>query len=475
MAQTLTPVTFIVRRHPPEIIIPAKPTPRELKPLSDIDDQEGLRFHIPFIHIFKRNPKMGNKNPASVMRDALAKVLVFYYPFAGRLKEGPTRKLMVDCSGEGVLFIEAEADVTLEQFGTELCPPFLCRNELLYDVSGLGSILDSPLLLIQVTRLICGGFILGVHFNHTMCDGFGYVQFMTALCEMANGSSTPSTKPVWQRELLHARDLPCVTCTHHEYDDVADTNATIIPMNEMENRSFFFGPTQISAIRRFVPSHLKQCTTFEVLTACLWHCRTIALQPNPEDEMRLMIIVNARLKFKPRIPVGYYGNVFGYPAAISKARDLCNKPLGHALELVMKAKLEVTEEYMKSVADLKVIKGRPNFTNVGSYIISDVTRTGLLELDFGWGNAVYAGPDHHIASFYTRYINHEGESGIMLPIGIISCKIQVDLLKNPKSKPIELQNPSRSSHQLLLLQNHSRSKSSSTSSSDRNHHQLLLK
>ncbi|KAC9618555.1 hypothetical protein R6Q59_027641 [Mikania micrantha] len=425
MTQILTtPLSFNVRRHPPELIVPAKPTPRELKPLSDIDDQESLRFNISLIHIYQGNPKMRNKNPASVIREALAKALVFYYPLAGRLKEGYARKLMVDCSGQGVLFIEAEADVTLEQFGVELQPPFPCRDELLYDVRGSRDILDSPLILFQVTRLICGGFILGVRFNHTMLDGFGYVQFMTSLCEMANGSTTPSIKPLWQRELLCARDPPRVTCTHHEYDEVADTNATIIPIDDMENRSFFFGPTQISAIRRFVPKHLKHCTTFEVLTACLWRCRTIALQPNPEDEMRMMTIVNARLKFKPRIPVGYYGNVFGYPAAVSKARDICNKPLGHALELVMKAKSEVTEEYMKSVTDLMVIKGRPAFTNVGSYIVSDVTRAGFLELDFGWGNAVYAGPDSPIAGFYTRYINRKGESGIIVPIWLPSAAMK---------------------------------------------------
>ncbi|KAF5783987.1 putative benzyl alcohol O-benzoyltransferase [Helianthus annuus] len=413
---TTTPLTFTVRRHEPELIVPAKPTPRELKPLSDIDDQEGLRFHIPLIHIYQSNPKMGNKNPASVIRDALAKALVFYYPFAGRLKEGPGRKLMVDCSGQGALFIEAEADVTLKQFGVELQPPFPCREELLYDVPGSSGILDSPLLLIQVTRLLCGAFILVVRFSHTMCDAFGYVQFLTALSEMAKGASTPSTLPIWQRELLCARDPPRVTCIHHEYDDVADTDGITIPLENMETRSFFFGPTEISAIRRFVPTHLKRCTTFEVLTACLWRCRTIALQPNPDDEMRMMTIVNARLKFNPRIPVGYYGNVFAYPAAMSKARDLCNKPLGHALELVMKAKSEVTEEYLKSVADLMVIKGRPNFTTVGSYIVSDVTRAGLLEIDFGWGYAVYAGPDYHVAGFYTRHINHKGESGIVVPI-----------------------------------------------------------
>ncbi|KAJ0735918.1 putative benzyl alcohol O-benzoyltransferase [Helianthus annuus] len=436
---TTTPLTFTVRRHPPELIVPAKPTPRELKPLSDIDDQECLRFHIPFFHFYGSNPKMGNKNPASVIREALAKALVFYYPFAGRLKEGPARKLMVDCSGEGVLFIEAEADVTLEQFGVALQPPFPFREELLYDVPGSSGILDSPLFLIQVTRLLCGGFILAVRFNHTMCDGFGYAQFMTTLSEMTNGASVPSIFPIWQRELLCAREVPHVTCTHHEYDEVADTNGKIFTLDDMEHRSFFFGPTQISALRRFLPTHLKSCTTFEVLTASLWRCRTIAIQPNLEDDMRLMIIVNARSKFKPMIPVGYYGNVFGFPAAISKAQDICNKPLGYTLELVMKAKSEVTEEYMRSITDLMVIRGRPLFTTVGSYMVSDLTRFGLLELDFGWGKSVYAGPDHHIAGFYTRYINHKGESGILVSVWLpsIAMKRFVEELGNMLTQDID--------------------------------------
>ncbi|KAM0065573.1 putative benzyl alcohol O-benzoyltransferase [Helianthus debilis subsp. tardiflorus] len=413
--QAPTPLTFTVRRHPPEIIVPAKPTPRELKPLSDIDDQGGLRFNITQFHIYPGNPKMGYKNPASVIRDALAKALVFYYPFAGRLKEGPGKKLTVDCSGQGVLFIEAEADVTLKQFGVELQPPFPCSEELLYDVPGSYGIVDSPLLLIQVTRLLCGGFIFAIRHNHNMCDVFGYIQFITALTEMAQGASTPSTLPIWERELLCARDPPRVTYPHHEFDEVPETDGMTIPFDDMVHRSFFFGPTEISALRRFVPTRLKNCTTFDVVTACIWRCRTIALQPNPEDDMRLLIIVNARSKFNPPIPVGYYGNVICSPAAISKARDLCNKPLGHALELVKKAKSEVSEEYVRSVADLMATKGRPS-SSTGSYIVSDLTRTSLLELDFGWGKAVYAGPDLPVAGFYTRYINHKGESIIVVPV-----------------------------------------------------------
>ncbi|KAF5783918.1 putative benzyl alcohol O-benzoyltransferase [Helianthus annuus] len=126
-----TPLTFTVRRRAPELIVPAEPTPRELKPLSDIDDQKRLLMQVSDIIVYSRNPKMRNKTPASVIREALAKLLVFYYPFAGRLKEGPPGKLMADCSGEGVLFIEAEADVTLDQFGDPLPLPLPYMEELL--------------------------------------------------------------------------------------------------------------------------------------------------------------------------------------------------------------------------------------------------------------------------------------------------------------------------------------------------------
>lgn len=267
--------------------------------------------------------------------------------------------------------------------------------------------------------------------NHTMSDGVGLVQFMIALSEITKGASKPSTLPVWQRELLYARDPPSVTCTHPEYDEVEDsTNGTTVLIDDIERRSFFFRPAQISAIRRFVPKHLQKCSTFDVLSACIWRCRAIALNPNPEDEMRFICIVNARSRFNPPLPLGYYGNVVAIVTTISTAQDLCNKPLGHALELVMKAKSSVSEEYMRSVIDLMVIKGRPHFTFTipRTYIVSDLTRaSGLTEVDFGWGNPIYAGPTKagvgdlpHVGSFFVRIKSHNGEFGIMVPIWLPS-------------------------------------------------------
>ncbi|XP_024626144.2 benzyl alcohol O-benzoyltransferase [Medicago truncatula] len=420
---TSAPLLFTVRRSQPELVPPAAPTPREVKLLSDIDDQEGLRFNIPMMFIYRHEPSMKEKDPVKVLRHALSQALVYYYPFAGRIREGAGRKLMVDCTGEGVMFVEAEADVTLDEFGDALHPPLPCFEELLYDVPGSELIIDRPIRLIQVTRLKCGSFILVVYLNHTMSDGAGLKLFMNAWAEMARGAHKPSIQPVWNREILMARDPPHITCNHHEYEQIFSSN-TIKEEDTttLVHQSFFFRTSDIVVLRLLVPFHLRHCTTFDLITSCFWCCRTKALQLEADDEIRMMCIVNARSRFNANNSplVGYYGNCFAYPAAVTTAGKLCGNSLGYAVELVRKLKAEVTEEYMHSVADLMVIKERCLFTTIRSCVVSDVTRIKLREVDFGWGEAVYGGAAKSGAgpfpgaAYIIPHKNVEGEEGFIL-------------------------------------------------------------
>ncbi|KAG4112454.1 hypothetical protein ERO13_D13G163300v2 [Gossypium hirsutum] len=422
-APSSIPLKFTVRRCEPELVAPAKPTPYEQKLLSDIDDQASLRFQVPVISFYQYEPSMEGKDPAEVIREALAQTLVCYYPFAGRLREGANGKLIVDCTGEGVMFIKADADVTLEQFGEPLLPPFPCSDELLYNVPNSEGMLNCPLLLIQVTRLKCGGFIFALRLNHVMSDGTGLAQFLFALGEMARGVATHSISPIWERHLLDAQHPAGITFTHREYDEVeapVTTPITILPFDNPVQRSFSFGFAEVSLLRSLLPPHLRRCTTFELITACLWRCRTLAINLDPDEEVRMICVVNARSKFNPLFPSGYYGNVFVFPAAITTVKSLREKPLGYAVELIKQVKASVTEEYVKSVAALMVARGkRIHFPNViGTYIISDLTKVGFEDTDFGWDKAVFGGTMIAVGviSFLMPTKNKKGEVGSVASI-----------------------------------------------------------
>ncbi|KAK7397277.1 hypothetical protein VNO78_18444 [Psophocarpus tetragonolobus] len=87
-------------------------------------------------------------------------------------------------------------------------------------------------------------------------------------------------------------------------------------------------------------------------------------------------------------------------------------------------KREVTEEYMHSVADLMVTKGRCMLNTVRSFVVSDLTRANLRNTDFGWGDALFGGPAISGAGaypglyFFTPFKNAKGEEGIIFSIGL---------------------------------------------------------
>jgi hypothetical protein len=156
-------VTFTARRSEPELVRPARPTPVETKSLSDLDDQWTLRFYESIIGFF-RSPPGESIRPGKVakgIKAAVAGALVYYYPMAGRLRTIPGgNKLEVDCTGEGVVFVEATADVRLEDLGQPLLPPYPCVEEFLGDAGDTRDVVGKPLLFLQVVFLICIWFLL---------------------------------------------------------------------------------------------------------------------------------------------------------------------------------------------------------------------------------------------------------------------------------------------------------------------------
>ncbi|KAM3379568.1 methanol O-anthraniloyltransferase-like [Capsicum galapagoense] len=408
-----------ITHHKPKLVVPAIVTPHETKQLSEIDDQGLTRFQSAILIVYKYNSSMKGKDPAKIIKDGLSKTLVFYYPLAGRIIEGSNRKLMVNCTGEGILFVEADANVELDKLGDSIKPPCPYLDLLLHNVPHSDGIIGCPLMLVQVTRFSCGGFVVGFRVNHTVMDAYGFKMFLNALSELIQGASAPSILPVWQRDLLSARSSPCITCTHHEFDEITESRTAWESMEDkLIQRSFFFGNKEMKAIKNHVSSNCKS-TKYELLVAFLWKCRTIALNLHPQEIVRLTYFVSIRGKsLKYELPPGYYGNAFITPAAVSKARLLCSNPLSYAVELVKKLKDHLTEEYIKSVIDFMVIKGRPELSKSWNFIVSDNRSVGFDEYDFGWGKPIFGGASASFISIGIPFNNEEGEKGILVAISL---------------------------------------------------------
>ncbi|KAH6760833.1 hypothetical protein C2S51_017782 [Perilla frutescens var. frutescens] len=415
-------LNFSIVSRKSQVIVPPKSTPHEMKRVSDVDNQESLRFYYSIIMFYNNN----NNDPINI-RQALAKTLVYYYPFSGRLIQGPHHKLLVDCTPEGVLFVEADAAITLAQLGDTILPPCPYPDLLPNLPSSSHGVLHCPLLMLQVTRFECGGFALAIRINHVISDAFGSLQFLTALSQFAKhpSISAPSVLPVWERDVLTARRPPRVEYTHAEYEHHANAvvPSTMNDLKTLVRKSFRFGPGQTKAIREsLAPERRRSSSNFDLITACLWRSRSRALQFRPNDRLRITCAVSLRGKNSSiELPLGYYGNAVIHPARVAVAGDLCSRPLDYAVELVREARNLATEEYSRSAIDYIATMGRPSLHSPWNFIVSDVSRIGFDEVDLGWGKPVYGGTmdgGTFDTTIYGRYRNREGEGVVVAAMAL---------------------------------------------------------
>jgi len=289
--------------------------------------------------------------PAETLRQALSRALVPYYPVAGRLA-AEAHGLSIACTGEGVVFVAASARCTLHDARLSDQRPAIPVEDLTVTYAALYNKDPPPLVLMQVTEFSCGGFVVGVTWNHVVADGFGMAQFMQAVGEFARGFSSPSVEPVRVDNLLPELPPPIITMTKSmvssKHTDFPSSYITI-PMSFVDRIKEEFRRRGRQGDKKKVAT--AACTAFDVFTAAIWRSRAraiIAGAPNQDDPTALAFTVNVRKQ--ARAKDGYYGNVFAFVLAAATLGEVADGDILDLVRLIRDAKARVPYTFTDGAA-----------------------------------------------------------------------------------------------------------------------------
>ncbi|KAJ4821330.1 HXXXD-type acyl-transferase family protein [Rhynchospora pubera] len=353
-------------------VLPSSNTPSGILPFSSIDRCAGGTVLIDTIHVFT----YGSVEVAPRIRDAFAKALVYYYPIAGKIIEKNPGEPEIDCTGEGIWFVEAKANCSLEEVNFLEMPLTIPKEQLLPQPPPQTKF-QYEILLVQVTEYTCGGFTVGISSSHLVYDGVGHAQFMNAVAEMARGLPKLTVEPVWCRENI---PVPAKAPAH------GGPPPSFTPFNFTTSIVDISGGS-INRIKDLYMAETGQrSSTFEVVTAILLKCRVRAIDLAPEAEIRLGFLANTRHLLHGVLPSveGYYGNC-AYPIGITKSSEEINDAsLVEVISFIQGAKKTLSskfEDWINGGTEANQYMS----SDYGTLVVSDWSKMGLNEVDFGWG------------------------------------------------------------------------------------------
>ncbi|KAJ1261519.1 hypothetical protein BS78_09G035900 [Paspalum vaginatum] len=385
-------VGFPVTRTSRSLVAPSSATPQETLRLSVIDRVAGLRHLVRSLHVFDaavagaeaNNNNDGKKTasaaPAETLREALGKALVDYYPLAGRFVEDGG-EVRVACTAEGAWFVEAAAGCTLQEVRHLDHPMLIPKEELLPEPAPGVDPLDMPLIM-QVTEFTCGGFVVGLISVHTIADGLGAGQFINAVADYARGLPRPRVSPVWARDLIP--DPPKMPAPPPRLD-----------LLDLRYFTADLSPDHIAKVKsRFLEATGQRCSAFDVCVARTWQSRTRALRLAAAAPVHVCFFANTRHLLRQQLPAqgGFYGNCFYTVKATRPAGEVAAADVVEVVRSIRDAKARLAADFARWAAGGFDRDPYELTFTYDSLFVSDWTRLGFLEADYGWGAPAHVVP-----------------------------------------------------------------------------------
>nr|KYP53836.1 Anthranilate N-benzoyltransferase protein 2 [Cajanus cajan] len=369
--------------------------------LSD-SDQIGHLGHVSTIYIYKAKH---SGDIIETMKNSLSKILVPYYPIAGRLRLTESGRMEVDCNAKGVTLIEAE---TTNRFGDyKDFSPSESTKELVPEVDYTQPMQELPLLLLQLTKFHGGeGLALGVVVSHPLTDGIALTHFINTWAKLARGETPESNEiPFLDRKLLKLPNQSAPSVDLPEWKPVPKIPAGL-EQNKRSAALLKLTSSQVKKLKMANNESMKEgarpYSTFEVISAHIWRCASKAREIGENQPTLVRFSVDIRNRLIPPLPQNYFGNALAKTVTPKCCvGDIISNPLCHASQKIREAVYVVTNEYIRSQLcstlgqeQLDYISKGVPYSGSHNILLTSWISMPVYEADFGWGKPVHFGLAH---------------------------------------------------------------------------------
>ncbi|WJX31788.1 shikimate O-hydroxycinnamoyltransferase [Trifolium repens] len=398
-------------------VIPEESTPQGRLWLSDIDQVVRLR-HSPTLYVYK--PKQNTEKAIETLKNSLSKILVHYYPIAGRVCYTEGARLEVDLNAKGAILLEAETTNTIHDYGD--FSPSDSTKELLPIIDYNQPIEEIPIFIVQLTRFQNNeGLAIGIAFNHLLCDGLGAIKFITSWAKVARGETLEANElPFLDRTLLKFSHTPSEP--HFEHFELKPLPLILGRNDTSEERKKKTSATMLKLSSEQVDKLKKKAneddvlvmkkkgsrpySRYEAIGAHIWRSASKARELDENQESVVRFNADIRTRLVPPLPMNYFGNALTQTATKGYIGEITSKPLGYVAQKIREATELVSDEFIRSQID--VIRSfenlddarklflnsegeiAPYFGNPNFQLTSWMSMP-IYEADFGWGKPFYVG------------------------------------------------------------------------------------
>ncbi|XP_059458293.1 coniferyl alcohol acyltransferase-like [Corylus avellana] len=410
---------FILSVSKREVVAAVLPLQEYWLPLSNLD----LLLPPVDVGVFfcyeKNVHNLTFESMASVLKKALAQVLVSHYAFAGEVVQNSVGEPEILCNNRGVEFVEAFAEVELRDLNL-YNPDDTIEGKLVPEKK-------HRVFAVQATELRCGRLVVACSFDHRVADAYSANMFLVSWAEVAQ-SKPISSPPSLRRSLLNPRRPGSI---HPSLDDMYIPVTKLPPpkhpqpdSDHLISRIYYITAEQLSQLQSLASTKGCRRTKLESFSAFLWKmvARSAIAQSADKKMTKMGVVVDGRTRLiegdehKASLMGSYFGNVLSIPYGAEQVDELNEKPLEWVADKVHEF-LEgaVTKEHFLGLIDwVEAHRPVPGLAKIycnGSedgpaFVVSSGQRFPACKVDFGWG----------MPGFGSYHFPWGGDAGYVMPM-----------------------------------------------------------